>query len=116
MKSITDRLDAMYEKGDYSELYSDPRLFKEDVWFDDQVELLGSMFDDEYFIPIAANYIIEDYLESHDLEDIELMGGNAYSGGSVGEEAAEIIVSSLLGKNYNEIREQLGSWTYTNQL
>lgn len=111
---ITDRLDAMYEKGDYSELYSDPRLCREDVWFDGEAELLGNETED-YFVPIESNYIIEDYLETHNLDDIVIMGGDAYNG-CQGEYAAEVIVRFLLGKSSEEIEEQLASWAYTDQL
>ena len=112
---ITAQLDAMYKNGDYSKLYADPRLWKQDVWFSGNVPY-SSGYEGDYFTPEAANYIIEDYLESHDLNDIELMGGDGYSGGSTGEDAAEIIVRFLLGKNGREIEEQLANWCYTDQL
>lgn len=113
--SITAQLDAMYENGDYSKLYADPRLWKEDVWFSGNVSY-ASKYEGDYFAPEAANYIIEDYLKSHDLNDIELMGGDGYDGGSTGEDAAEIIVRFLLGKNGDEIEKQLESWSFTDQL
>ena len=115
---ITEILDIMYEKGDYSKLYADPRLWKSDVWCTEKVPLMGE-YDENgeqlYFEPEEANYLIEDYLESHDIEDISLMGGYNISGGSTGAEAASIIVSDLLGKNGEEISEQLAEWCYTDQ-
>ena len=111
---ITDRLDAMYKNGDYSKLYSDPRLCREDVWFEGEVELLGNETED-YFVPEEANYLIEDYLETHNLDDIVILGGDHYNGYQ-GEYAAEVIVNWLLGKSPEEIKQQLADWVYTGQL
>ena len=111
---ITAKLDAMYKRGDYSKLYADPRLCREDVYYTGSVPLYGE--DDEEFVPEDASYIIEDYLQSHDLDDIQLMGGDWYSGGQTGEPAAGTIVHFLLGKTPEEIEEQLGYWAETDQL